>query len=287
VSHTYAFSKAIANTTSIFGIGFRSDASSAGGWTDKSTVNYGFRSSFDTRFSLANNVSLSGITGIEVQRQDAQTVGYNMKADPKDPNPTVWTYGVSPYWVINANTSNTASVTNPTSLFTEWTLAFQHDLSITAGVGLSTQRIKLDDRFNPATATNPSHFDTTYKKMVSPHFAINKVFSKEISAYASYSSGYKAPVSSYFFIVTPVVATPPTPATGSVNSVLQPEKADQFEIGTKGALFNSRLVYQLALFHTKFADKMTSVAVPLNSTTTAYRYVINGGEQDHKGVELA
>ena len=287
VSHTYAFSKTIANTTSIFGTGFRSDASSAGGWTDKSTVNYGFRSSFDTRFSLANNISLSGITGIEVQRQDAQTVGYNMKADPKDPNPTTWVYGVSPYWVINANTSNTASVTNPTSLFTEWTLALQHDLSITAGVGLSTQKIKLDDRFNPATATNPSHFDTTYKKMVSPHFAINKVFSKEISTYASYSRGYKAPVSSYFFIVTPVVATPPTPATGSVNSVLQPEKADQFEIGTKGALFNSRLFYQLALFHTKFADKMTSVAAPLNSTTTAYRYVVNGGEQDHKGVELA
>jgi iron complex outermembrane receptor protein len=68
---------------------------------------------------------------------------------------------------------------------------------------------------------------------------------------------------------------------------LKPEKADQFEIGTKGTLFNNRLVYQLALFHTKYADKMTSVAVPLNSTATAYSYVINGGEQDHKGIELA
>jgi len=284
VGHTYAFSKTISNTTSFFGTGFRSDASSAGGWTDKSTVNYGFRSSFDTRFSLANNVSLSGITGLEIQRQDAQTVGYNMKADPKDPNPTVWTYGVSPYWVVNAMTSNTAHVTNPTSLFTEWTLALQHDLSITAGVGLSTQRIKLDDRFNAATATNPSHFDTTYKKMVSPHFAINKVFSKEISAYASYSRGYKAPVSSYFFIVTPTTVPP---VVGYVNYDLKPEKADQFEIGTKGALFNNRFIYQLALFQTKFADKMTSVAAPYNSTTTAYRYVVNGGEQDHKGIELA
>jgi iron complex outermembrane recepter protein len=284
VGHTYAFSRTISNTTSFFGTGFRSDASSAGGWTDKSTVNYGFRSSFDTRFLLANNVSLSGITGLEVQRQDAQTVGYNMKADPKDPNPTVWTYGVSPYWVVNAMTSNTAHVTNPTSLFTEWTLALQHDLSITAGVGLSTQRIKLDDRFNPATATNPSHFDTTYKNMVSPHFAINKVFSKEISAYASYSRGYKAPVSSYFFIVTPTTVPP---VVGYVNNTLKPEKGDQFEIGTKGALFNNRLVYQLALFHTRFADKMTSVAAPYNSTTTAYRYVVNGGEQDHKGIELA
>jgi iron complex outermembrane receptor protein len=282
--HTYAFSKSISNTTSFFGMGFRSDASSAGGWTDKTSVNYGFRSSFDTKFSLSNNVSLNGITGLEVQRQDAQVVGFNMKVNPNDPNQSTWTYGVSPYWVVNAMTSKTAFVTTPTTLFTEWTLALPQDLSITAGVVLSRQNIKLDDRFNPATATDPSHFETTYKKMVSPHVAINKVFSKEISAYASYSRGYKAPVSSYFFIVTPT-AVPPV--GGYINNNLKPEKGDQFEIGTKGSLFNDELVYQLALFHTKFSDKMTSVAVPYNSTTTAYSYVINGGEQDHKGIELA
>ena len=277
LGHTYNFTKNIANTTSIFGTGFRSDVSSAGGWTDKTAINYGFRTSFDTRFSFDNGMFLNGITGMELQRQDAQVVGYNMKTDPNDPNPSAWVYGVSPYWVVNAQTSNTAFVTTPAAYFTEWTLAMPKGFSVTAGVGLSTQEITLNDRFNPATATNPSHFDTTYKKMVSPHVAINKVFSKGFSVYASYSRGYKAPVSSYFFV----------PQIGRVNNVLKPEKGDQFEIGTKGNILKDKFIYELALFTTEFSDKMTSVAVPLNNTATAYSYVVNGGEQNHKGVELS
>jgi len=289
VAHTYSFSKAISNTTSLFGAGFRSDASSAGGWTDKNTVNYGFRTTFNTRFTVGNGASLNGITGMEVQRQDAQIVGYNMKADPSDPNPGgPWVFGVSPYWIVNAVTSNTAFVTTPTAYFTEWTLGLQHDLSITAGLGLSTQRIVLDDRFNSPTATvaRPAHFDTSYRGMISPHFAINKVFNKTVSVYASYSTGYKAPVSSYFFIATPTVG--PTPGTARVNEVLKPEKGEQFEIGTKGTILKDKLVYQLSLFSLTFSDKMTAVAVPVPATpptATAYSYTVNGGQQDHKGIE--
>jgi iron complex outermembrane receptor protein len=106
VGHTYDFTKSISNTTSVFGTGFTSNVSSAGGWTDKNTTNYGLRSVFNTKISLNSGTILSGITGIESQRQDANVVGFNMKADPNDPNPNTWTYGVSPYWVINANTSN-------------------------------------------------------------------------------------------------------------------------------------------------------------------------------------
>ena len=113
--------------------------------------------------------------------------------------------------------------------------------------------------------------------MVSPHVAINKVFNKQFSVYASYSRGYKAPVSSYFFI----------PTTGQVNRNLKPEVGDQFEIGSKGVLLNKKLVYELALFNAIFSDKMYAVAVPLNgsTTTTAYSYIANGGKQNHKGIE--
>lgn len=289
ISHTYLFTSNISNTTSLFGTGFRSDVSSAGGWTDKTSVNYGFRTSFNTKFAVGNGASLSGITGMEVQRQDAHAAGYNMKANPADPNPGgPWVYGTSPYWIVNALTSNNAFVTTPTAYFTEWTLALPHDLSLVAGIGLSTQRIVLDDRFNSpnATVVRPAHFDTSYTKMVSPHFAINKIFKKGISVYASYSTGYKAPVSSYFFITTPTVGS--TPATAKVNDVLKPEKGTQFEIGTKGNMFREKLVYQLALFSLKFKDKMTSISVPVPATpptATAYSYMVNGGEQDHKGIE--
>ena len=287
VGHTYDFTKGISNTSSVFATGFTSNASSAGGWTDKNTINYGLRSVFNTKVFLKGGTTLSGITGIESQRQDANVVGFNMKADPNDPNPGTWTYGVSPYWVINANTSNTAFVSSTTSFFTEWTLSLLHDLSFTAGVGTSNMKNTLHDRFNPALATRPADYYKKYNNMVSPHVAINKVFNKHVSVYASYSKGYKAPVSSYFFITTPAVTTPPTPPTGRVNEDLKPEIGNQFEMGTKGQLMNSRFVYEVAYFHQVFSNKMTAVAVqsPASATTTLYSYVVNGGDQIHDGVE--
>ena len=288
IGHTYQFNKTIANTTTIFGTGFTSNVSSAGGWTDKLALNVGLRSTFDTKFNLADGITLSGITGVETQRQNAQTLGYKM-IDPVNPR-RVWTYG-DRYYVVgdtvagtNGLTSNVYSVSATTSLFTEWTLSLPKDFSITAGIGLSNQVLKLDDRFFNYTSTpnKPTHFDTTYKPGVSPHVAINKVFSQQFSVYASYNRAYKAPVSSYFYIPYALNNF----ETGVVNRHLSPEVGDQFEVGTKGSLFNGKLMYQVAVFDAKFKNKFTTVAVPNpQNTATLYSYVTNGGSQDNRGVE--
>ena len=268
ISHTYDFSKGIGNTTTVFANGVSNNASSAGGWTDKAPINYGLRSTFDTKIGLPNGTSLSGITGIETQRQHAQITAYPMVANTADP---------TGYNIIGALRSNQVIVTGTTSLFTEWTLALPAALSITAGVGVSNMKIELNDRFYVANSTKPTQYKTTYKGLVSPHVAINKVFSEAVSTYAAYSKGYKAPVSSYFFI----------PFTGQLNTGLKSEVGDQFEIGTKGALLGNKLVYELAFFYAKFKNKMTAIAVPSATApnTTAYSYVANGGDLDNKGIE--
>ncbi len=285
VGHSYQFNKNITNTTTVFGTGFTSDVSSAGGWTDKTTLNVGLRSTFDTKFFLQNNIILSGITGMETQRQNGQTIGYSMKQSPFDlvtsaTNP--WVIG-RPYFVINTATSNNAVVASTTSLFTEWTLALPQDVSVTAGIGVSNQKLSLNDRFNSASITRPSQYDTAYKGMVSPHVAINKVFNKMFSLYAAYSKAYKAPVSSYFFVTTPAAPV----VSSRVNNDLKPEIGNQYEVGTKGSLLHDRLSYQFAYFDAIFSNKMTAVAVPYNATTTLYSYVVNGGKQDDKGFEAA
>lgn len=275
VTNTYTFNKKFSNVTTVFGSGVSNNSSSAAGWTDKDPTNYGFRTSFNTRFSLSNGFDLSGITGMEAQRQNAQTVGYTMVKNPADPTST-WTYGVSPYWIIGASTSNKFTTSSTASYFTEWTLAMPHDLSITAGLGYSVMNIHLNDRFYVATNTLPTTFDTSYTGMLSPHLAINKVFNERFSVYAAYSKGYKAPTSSYFYI----------PATGMIVPGLKPEIGNQFEIGTKGSLLNNKLAYQLAVFDALFSNKMTAINV-LNpaGTATLYTYVANGGKQDDKGIE--
>ncbi len=280
ISHSYTFNSHIANTTSVFGTGFTSNASSAGGWTDKAATNFGLRSTFNTKFTCKGGISLSGITGVETQRQNANSLGYSMQKNPKD-TASVWVYGNPYYYVINATTSNFFTTTATTSVFTEWTLSLPKDFSVTAGVGLSNMKIGLDDRIY--AVNKPTHFDTSYKGMLSPQVALNKVFNKNISVYAAYSKGYKAPVSSYFYIP---YATGNS-ATGRVNSHLKAEIGNQFEIGTKGDLLKGKLNYQLALFDAVFSNKMTAVAVPNpDNTATLYTYMVNGGKQDNKGVEV-
>ena len=273
VGHTYNFNSHLSNATTLFGSGVSNNASSAGGWTDKSPINYGVRSTFDVNYSLGQEFSLSGVTGVEAQRQDAQIIGYAMVADSAN---------LSGYNIIGATRSNQATITKTYSLFTEWTLKMPFDISLTAGVGVSNMDITLRDRFyvaanNKPVTKIPTLYNASYNNMVSPHFALNKVFSKNISAYVSYSKGYKAPVSSYFFI----------PTTGEVNTNLKPEIGTQYEFGTKGSLLNDKLIYQFAIFDALFSDKMTTVAVPLNppAVGTAYSYITNRGSQDNKGVE--
>ncbi len=286
VSHVYTHSQNVSISSTVYGIGFNSNASSAAGWTDKNAINYGLRSAINTKFPLTDEISLSGVTGIEVQQQVAQVVGYNMKQSPLD-SASTWVYGVNPYWVINANTSNVYATSTNQHLFSEWTLSLPHDFSILGGLGVSQMHLNLNDRFNAAILTRPATFDTTYNGMVAPHFAINKVINKQLSVYASYSTGFKAPTSSYFYITTPAVTKPVTPATGSLNHVLSPEQGNQFELGSKGQLFGNKLTYELAYFNTVFSKKMTAISVvsPATPTTTLYTYVVNGGKEIHSGIE--
>jgi iron complex outermembrane receptor protein len=276
VSHKYQFTNAISNTTTAFGTGASNNSSSAAGWTDKVSVNYGVRSTFDTKFDLGDKYRLSGITGVEAQAQNAQTIGYGMAAD---------SFNLAGYNIIGAMRSNMYAVSKTYSVFTEWTLAIPHDLFVTAGVGMSSMGIQLNDRFYVATNNNPSNpkgtdnptiYGKNYTGMFSPHVAVNKIISKEMSVYASYSQGYKAPVSSYLFI----------PTTGQLNTNLKPELGVQYEVGSKGNLLHERLSYQLAVFDAVFSNKMTVVAVPnATNTATSYTYVANGGRQEDMGVE--
>jgi len=71
VGHTYSFNNHVSNTTTVFGTGMTNNSSSAAGWTDKDPINYGVRSTIDTRFGLNGGITVSGITGIEAQRQHA------------------------------------------------------------------------------------------------------------------------------------------------------------------------------------------------------------------------
>jgi len=266
LSHKYDFTKWFSNTTTIYGAGLNTNSSSASGWTDRNPINYGTRSTFDLNFYLSEDFSLSGIAGLEFQEQRAQSISYGMVENPADP---------MGYNIIGAAKSNQYAKSKTNSLFTEWVLKMPYDISFTAGIGRSSMELDLQDRmFNP-TSGKPQNVSVNYDGLYSPHFALNKIFNDNVSVYASYSKGYKAPVSGNVIIG----------ATGELNTDLIPEEGNQFEIGSKGNLLESKLHYEVALFQAKFKNKFTSVAVPAGDGTTLYTYIANGGSLDNKGVE--
>jgi iron complex outermembrane receptor protein len=273
ISHTYQFTDGISNTTSLFGTAQSTDQSSAGGWTDKNPLNYGLRSVFNTSFSLGNGLGLSGITGIELQKMNAITIGYAMGTD--NTNPTG-------YNVITSVRSNQATTNGTSSYFTQWTLSLPKGLNLSAGIGFSNQSLRLDDRLwaltnNTAGNTKLKTYANHYNGLTAPSFAINKKIGRDFSVYASYSSGYKAPVSANILIAT----------TGQMNTGLRPEKATQFELGTKGNMLDGNLFYTLAVFQAKFNNKFTVVAVPNPANTaTLYTYIVNAGTLNNKGIEF-
>lgn len=272
-NHTYQFSKHFSNSTAFFGSSQNLDNSSAGGWTDKLPLNYGLRSTFNHQFQLSDQVTLSGITGIELQKMNAQTIGYGMSADSTN---------LSGYNIITSTRSNQATTNSTYSYFTQWTLGLPRGFSINAGIGVSSQFIQLTDRLWAPANNRPGNtrlkvYETSYKNLVSPTVAVNKTISRVASVYAAYSVGYKAPVSSNILIST----------TGQLNTGLKPEKGAQIEIGTKGSLLDNRLFYTLAVFQAKFSDKFTTVAVPNPANTaTLYSYIINGGKLNNQGLEV-
>ena len=266
LSHKYNFTNWLSNTTTVYGSGLSTNASSAGGWTDKDPINYGTRVTFDLNFDLSEDFNLSGVAGLEFQEQRSQSISYGMIENPNNPEG---------YNIIGAVRSNQYSKSKNNSIFTEWILKMPYDLSFTAGVGKSSMNLVLEDRAFDPTSGKPQNVSANYEDLYSPHFALNKIFNDNVSVYASYSKGYKAPVSGNVIIGT----------TGDLNTGLVPEEGDQFEIGTKGNLLDSKLHYEVALFQAKFKNKFTSVAVPVGDGTTLYSYIANGGELNNKGVE--
>lgn len=132
-----------------------------------------------------------------------------------------------------------------------------------------------------ANTGNPTHADgsgrKTFDPVVTPRVALSKLFGPHFSAYASVSQGYSPPTSSDAVI----------PFTGEPNTGLKPERATQYEIGSKGSFLGERLSYQLSLFDMRVSDKLTPQGVFDTDGTVLYSYTVNAGDQKDRGIELA
>lgn len=254
VTDHYNLGGQFSNQTTLFATGRTMNQPFAHGFTDNTQFNVGARTAFgyDTRVGSSG---LTGSLGALVQRSNIATNGvFIIPAPPFAERPT--------------DQENNA--TNG-SIFTEWSLAMAHRLTLTAGASLNKNEFAIHDMLKSGqlfdtTATRTKSFDW----VLTPRVSLSKGFGANALVYASVSSGYTPP------LLSNVVAN-----NGTLDLSLKPERAVQYEIGTTGSYLENRLSTQLDVFDVENTNKLVS------ETASSVTFTTNAGKQRNRGVEAS
>lgn len=165
-----------------------------------------------------------------------------------------------------------------TNLFTQlnlgWLDAMQglERFSVSVGINANRTRYDLEDRFTQDSINQSgSHF---YKWIYSPKLSISHTFSK----YYLYKNVIYANISHGFSL--PSVEETLLP-DGLINPDLLPETGWNFEVGTKGNLFDGRILYDFTIYRMLINNLIVADRIDADS------YVgVNAGETQHDGLEL-
>ncbi len=146
-------------------------------------------------------------------------------------------------------------------------LPFQ--LTVQGGVNLNTTNYQLTDLYASDSIDQSGNY--SFEPVLSPRLGLNYRATDNISVFASVSRGFS----------TPSVSETLTPE-GRLNEDIQPETGINYELGSRGVLFDDRLSYDLTLFHMRVRNKLVAQRVGPD------QYVgVNAGQTKHTGAELS
>jgi iron complex outermembrane receptor protein len=254
VTDHYNLGGQFSNSTTLFATSRTMNQPFAHGFTDNTQFNVGARTVFGYAARVGSN-GLTGSLGALVQRSNVATNGvFIIPAPPFPERPT--------------DQENHA--TNG-SIFTEWSLAMAHQLTLTAGASLNKNSFAIHDMLKSGQL-----FDTTttrtksFNWVLTPRVSLSKGFGANALVYASVSSGYTPP------LLSNVVAN-----NGTVDLSLEPERAVQYEIGTTGSYLQNRLTTRFDVFDIENTNKLVS------ETESSVTFTTNAGKQRNRGVEAS
>jgi iron complex outermembrane receptor protein len=254
ITDNYRFNVNFTNQTTLFGSGRTSGQPFAHGFTDVNQFNYGLRTAFYLTVQTGD-VGINGTLGGMFQKSNLTTNG-------------VFIIPAPPYPQRLTDQENFAL---NYYLFTEWNFTLPDQFIITAGASLNKNEIAIRNMLNNNQVYNGSiYVINSFSPVFTPRIAVLKALNNNISIYASISTGYSPP------LLSDAVAS-----DGTINTSLKPEKAVQYEIGSKGNLVVGKLAYQISVFDLENTDKL--IRETLNSVT----FTTNAGKQRNKGLELS
>lgn len=142
---------------------------------------------------------------------------------------------------------------------------------LTAGVSYNRLRYRITRVSDAATQPGNYRFQRDFRPQVSPRVALLKELTPLISVYANVSRGFSPPTEEEI-----------RPSDGSLNRGLQAERGTSYELGTRGKLFNNRLVFDVAAYD--FRLRQTIVT---RSDEQGTQLFANSGNTRQRGLEAA
>ena len=262
ITDNYKFNKNFGLQTTIFVAHRTLDQPFAHGYSEAATLSFGGRTGL-TFEKKVKSVGIHGIVGASFLKTNQLSSGIFIVPAPI-PNPPIFP-------------NNSKSYASTYNVYTEWNITLPMQFSVKAGASVNFNQFNTQNLL-PQTTGNVVSMKPNYARVfpvvVTPNISLIKVFKDVASVYANVGFGYTPPSISNI-----------TTSIGTVDSVLKPERAIQYELGTKGSFIKKKLAYQAAVFMTNIYNKLETQTGQIGSGN--YTFTTNVGKQRNIGVELA
>ena len=167
--------------------------------------------------------------------------------------------------------SNFKQDRNYFNLFFEINYELSEKTTLVAGLNYNQTAYNLDDNF-PVSINNPDQsgqFD--FNGILSPKIGLSFLISNDISLYSSISQGF-----------SPVSLEETLLPDGQINTDLEPETGWNYEVGTRGGIFDNKLQFNLAAYRLDVRNLLVA------RRTSQEEFIgVNAGQTLHDGLELS
>lgn len=139
----------------------------------------------------------------------------------------------------------------------------------TFGMNLNNTSYKLDDNFNDNNSNLSG--DYNFDIILSPKFGLTHQINKFSMVYGTISHGFSPPTLEETLL-----------PDGMINNDIKPESGWNYEIGSRGNIFNNKLFFDLAIYRMNVNNLLVA------RRTSGDEYIgINAGKTEYNGIELA
>ena len=156
------------------------------------------------------------------------------------------------------------------NIFIEADFNLLEKTTLSAGLNLNQTSYKLEDKYVVSEDNPDQSGDFDFDAILSPKLGLSYQLSEDISLFTNLSHGF-----------SPISLNETLLPDGQINNDLNPETGWNFEIGSRGQVFENRLQYAISIYRLDIKNLVVS------RRTAQDQFIgVNAGETRHDGLEL-